>query len=37
MDDAGLTLGTWFWLIVPMLTVFILSILNYLRNKEDRA
>lgn len=37
MDDAGLTLGTWFWLIVPMLTVFILSILNYIKNKEDRA
>ncbi len=33
MDDIAVPLHSWFWLIVPMLTVFALSIVNYLRSK----
>ena len=33
MEEIGIPLHSWFWMIVPMITVFILSVLNYIRNR----
>lgn len=34
MEDAAVPLHSWFWMIVPMITVFVLSIVNFLRTRS---
>ncbi len=34
MEETAVPLHSWFWLIVPMMAVFALSVINYLRNRE---
>ncbi len=33
MEETAIPLHSWFWLIVPMSIVFLLSIVNYFRNR----
>ncbi len=35
MEDTAVPLHSWFWMFVPMITVFVLSIVNYLRNRNS--
>ena len=37
MEETAIPLHSWFWLIVPMSAVFLLSIVNYLRSRKKRA
>lgn len=32
--EQGLTAGTWFWLLVPMPLVMVLSIISWLRARK---
>jgi len=34
LEEMSLPLHSWFWLIVPMITVFLLSIANYIRSRS---
>ncbi len=36
MDNASLTAATWFWLMVPMPLVVLLSLINFVRHRRDR-
>ncbi len=33
MEETTLPIHSWFWLFAPMIAVFVLSILNYLRKR----
>ena len=35
MEETAIPLYSWFWLVVPMSVVFLLSILNYLRHRTS--
>ena len=38
MEESSLTAATWFWLLVPMLGVVLLSVITYFyetRNEEE--
>jgi len=38
MEESSLTTATWFWLLVPMLGVVLLSVITYFyetRNEEE--
>lgn len=36
MENASLTAATWFWLLIPMPLVVVLSFINlFFRKKED--
>ncbi len=36
MEEASLTAGTWFWLLVPMPLVVLLSVITLLVERRDR-
>ena len=36
MDShSSLTTATWLWLLIPMLTILVLSIITYFKERED--
>ncbi len=37
MEEMSLPLHSWFWLIVPMFSVFLLSILNYIMSRSRKS
>ncbi len=35
MEETAIPLHSWFWLVVPMSVVFLLSIVNFLRHRTS--
>ena len=34
MEESVVPLHSWFWLIAPMMVVFVISVINFFRNRE---